>query len=353
MSNLLDIEKWYKEKKPKYERLTGVVHNTMENLLQTSSIDYLAVHSRTKTLESLYKKYEKKQYEEFNKNTDFAGVRIITYIETDIAKVAKVIKNNFCVHEEKSLDKSKELETNKVGYRSVHFICELGKKRDHLPELTGLKGLLFEIQIRTVLQHAWAEIEHDRNYKFSGVLPAELKRHLYLLAGTLELIDKEFVNLAKEIDSYSNLVAKKTKAGNLDIDVNSTSLKEYFKEIAKKLKNYDIKFEPYPLKDSIFTELKFFGINTLKDLDNLLTKDFLKIEVKLTTKVGFLRDAMMYADMERYFETAWSVEKRWQILDTEMYLRLLKKYSKEELNRILNRFKIEVANEEGQPFPIE
>lgn len=37
------------------------------------------------------------------------------------------------------------------------------------------EGLYCEVQIRSLLQHAWAEIEHDRNYKFSGILPKELR----------------------------------------------------------------------------------------------------------------------------------------------------------------------------------
>ena len=49
-----------------------------------------------------------------------------------------------------------------------------------------------EIQIRSILQHAWAEIEHDLCYKNSTPLPRKIKRRMYRLAGVLELADKEF-----------------------------------------------------------------------------------------------------------------------------------------------------------------
>ena len=45
-----------------------------------------------------------------------------------------------------------------------------------LPEMKLFSGIPFEIQVRTILQHAWAEFAHDRNYKFRGVLPDVIAR---------------------------------------------------------------------------------------------------------------------------------------------------------------------------------
>lgn len=46
------------------------------------------------------------------------------------------------------------MSVDQTGYRSVHFVCDIGSARAALPEFNGLSGLKFEIQIRTVLQHA-------------------------------------------------------------------------------------------------------------------------------------------------------------------------------------------------------
>src|SRR5438309_774277 len=49
-----------------------------------------------------------------------------------------------------------------------------------------------EIQVRTILQHSWAEIEHDIQYKSVSVIPAEIRRRFMSLAGMLEIADREF-----------------------------------------------------------------------------------------------------------------------------------------------------------------
>jgi putative GTP pyrophosphokinase len=104
------------------------------------------------------------------------------------------------------------------------------------------------------LQHAWAEIEHDRNYKFSGILPKGIQRRFNLLAGTLELVDNEFEQISEEIEKYSQEVSAKTKIGELNIPINSTSLTQYMTE----------KFEAVPLVGKTFADLSSQVIEELK-----------------------------------------------------------------------------------------
>ncbi len=92
---------------------------------------------------------------------NFSGATKPTH-QTKSQTAAKLLRNSFVVHPERSLDKSEELGDSQVGYRSIHLICEMGKDRVTLPAYKPYKGLLFEIQIRTALQHAWAEIDHNR-----------------------------------------------------------------------------------------------------------------------------------------------------------------------------------------------
>ncbi len=63
------------------------------------------------------------------------------------------------------------------------MVAEIKDDRIILPEYQKFKDKKFEIQIRTILQHAWAEIEHDRDYKFTGELPINIKRRFRILAG--------------------------------------------------------------------------------------------------------------------------------------------------------------------------
>jgi len=132
----------------------------------------LSVSFRVKTEASFLAKVRKKRYKDPKSDcTDLLGIRIITYLEDDVHRAAAILKNSFSVDSSKSVDKRTPIEVDRVGYRSLHFVATLGAQRSALPEYSRFEKNVFEIQIRTVLQHAWAEIEHDRNYKFSSSLP--------------------------------------------------------------------------------------------------------------------------------------------------------------------------------------
>ncbi len=118
---------------------------------------------------------------------DLAGIRMITYFESDVYRVCEVVKQLFEILPDHPEDKREKLGVDKVGYRSVHFVAEFPEKRTCLLEYKNYKGCRFELQIRSLLQHAWAEIEHDRNYKFNGVMPKHLQRRFSLVAAVLEL----------------------------------------------------------------------------------------------------------------------------------------------------------------------
>ena len=95
---------------------------------------------------------------------DLAGVRIITFFPITTEQVKVVIHEEFLVSDEQ--DKADLLmKEEKFGYQSVHYIVSLKPARFILPEYAIYKNLKAEIQVRTVLQHAWAEIEHDIQYK--------------------------------------------------------------------------------------------------------------------------------------------------------------------------------------------
>lgn len=329
---------WYERSQSSYDGLVGIVRSTLESLIKSAKIDFLSVTGRTKSLDSFREKVERKGYSDSNQITDLAGIRVITFIESDAARVCDLIESSFTVHPESSLDKAGELGIDRSGYRSVHFVCDLGKTRTTLPEFALYKDMLFEIQVRTALQHAWAEIEHDRNYKLSGVLPTPLQRRLYLLAGVLEIVDREFAAIAGEIDTYSAEVAEKTKAGDLDIEINSTSIWEYLPTRIRNLPKINVK----PLYDTrslerVVGELRDFGITRLESLDALLSKAFAdalqEIDIEQeTTAAGLMRKAMIFEDVDRYFGDVW--RKNWSSATASTRKLIENKYGKEKLKEI-------------------
>lgn len=306
------VESWYEENETTLKKMSEKLQKIMEELLDFEGIPYHSVECRVKDLKSLCHKAVK--YDNpLQQITDIIGVRIIAYVESDVKNICNMIVNNFDIDESNSGDKSEELGMREVGYRSVHYISKFDKERSKLPEYKLYENRCFEVQVRTLLQHTWAEIEHDRNYKFSGVLPENIQRRFYLIAGTLELIDREFDALASDIDKYGMGVNKDSKFNdNLEkYSINGTSVKEY---LEYKLKEYiDEGLNPVlginkSSEEQIIGDLKKFGINTLKELDDMISK-YKDVKLDVGTFKGALTHYMLLEDAEKYIDRCW--EKGW------------------------------------------
>jgi putative GTP pyrophosphokinase len=103
--------------------------------------------------------------------TDLVGARVITYFADDVDRVARIIRNldNFEIDPRNSVDKRRALQADQFGYQSLHLVALLSKRRI-FTENREFEGLKIEIQIRSLLQHTWAEIEHAY-YKAERTLP--------------------------------------------------------------------------------------------------------------------------------------------------------------------------------------
>ena len=95
--------------------------------------------------------------------TDLAGVRVIVFVPSSVDEVCEFIEENFDVSEHRDVGEER-FATGNFGYKSIHLLATMKKERTALPEFRHHRGLVCEIQVRTVLQHAWAEMEHDIRY---------------------------------------------------------------------------------------------------------------------------------------------------------------------------------------------
>jgi ppGpp synthetase/RelA/SpoT-type nucleotidyltranferase len=301
-----NIDKWLNTVLHKYQTLTRTVVTIMKSLLQAKKVDYLAVTGRTKKADSIKDKIKRKSYKHPEKQlTDISGIRIIVYFESDVERVSDIIEKSFCVDKTNSLNKAALLAADQIGYRSVHYVCDLGNDRSLLPEFRDLKDLKFEFQVRTVLQHAWAELAHDRKYKFFGKLPRGIERKLYLYAGLLEIADRGFDELSQAIDRYIAEVKNKTSEASLDIEINSISLEAFVNQWVEKT---GFPLERISSKDSygeLVRELNEFGIQTLSDLNFIIPENYTAKAAgrDYTTNIyGLVRDWMLLHDYKKYKE---------------------------------------------------
>jgi putative GTP pyrophosphokinase len=172
-------------------------------------------------------KIERKKYvDPFNQVEDICGIRIICYYQSDIQRINEIIQEEFEVLE--SQDKEELLEADQFGYRSIHFIVKINKNWLRAPNFRGLEHLKAEIQVRTVLMHAWAEIQHKLAYKKESHIPKQFKRKLHRISAKLEEADEQFEEVRKEVGEYKDDVVKVAEDSfNIDIELNLDSLKAF------------------------------------------------------------------------------------------------------------------------------
>lgn len=202
----------------------------VESVLSPRGIQTHSVSFRAKSPESLAEKITRpdKSYTRIEEITDLAGVRITTYFAEDVDKVAEVLRAEFAIDPEASVDKRQYADPDRFGYRSLHYVVTLGQNRSALAEYTKFSSLKCEIQVRSILQHAWAEIEHDLGYKSAAGVPAELRRRFARIASLLELADDEFSSIRTALMQYEKAVPEKIRSAPQTVDLDLPSFKALY-----------------------------------------------------------------------------------------------------------------------------
>jgi putative GTP pyrophosphokinase len=210
------IKKYDSEQMGTYRLLSEKMKEFLSSILSSKGIVPHSITSREKNPEKLREKIttEGKVYDSLSNNiTDLAGVRIITYFPSDVDKIVPLIEKEFKVDPKHSVDKRFCLDPAIFGYASVHFVVEFRSEVLKLPEFAVFNKMKCEIQVRTILQHAWAEIEHDIVYKSPEDIPFRLRRRFACLAGLLEIADREFESLRQDEMLVRQAVQGRIKEG--------------------------------------------------------------------------------------------------------------------------------------------
>lgn len=220
------ILKDFDTQKELYETFTLKAASLIREILASHSINVHSVTHRTKDRPSLAKKIQKQgsNYSSLSEVTDISGVRITTYFEDDVDRVVQIIEQEFQIDEQNSVDKRTLLDPDRFGYLSTHHVVSLTSGRCNFPEYRRFKHVKLEIQTRSILQHAWAEIEHDLGYKTKQEVPRAIRRRFSRLAGLLELADSEFIAIRDELATYDKVVVGEIKSRPDLIEIDKSSL---------------------------------------------------------------------------------------------------------------------------------
>ncbi|KRA32758.1 MULTISPECIES: DUF429 domain-containing protein [unclassified Nocardioides] len=198
----------YAEIQPQLRLATDQFVQLVTAILDEAGINYLTVTGRAKSVSSFAAKAARTVDgrpvfgDPLREITDQIGIRVITYVHSDVQAVADLMEDQVVVHDDRDMGRETASE-GRWGYASRHLLVGLDPAREGHDEFALLRGRQAQIQVRTVLQHAWAEFEHDIRYK--GTIPDEyvpdLDRRFTLAAGLLELADREFSTIRDRLQS--------------------------------------------------------------------------------------------------------------------------------------------------------
>lgn len=220
----------YKALHPTLDAFGHRLKNLLLDIANDNDIDVHVIEARTKTTESFAEKLsrpEKSYQNPLEEITDLCGLRVILYYQEDVDKFCNLIHEEFHVDDNKSIDKRHELRADQFGYVSVHLICRLNNTRVQLVEWRKYQYLNVEIQVRTVLQHAWASISHALQYKSKADIPDQFIRQLTRIAGLLELSDEQFSDLRTQRNILRSTISESLKKNDLGVQINAIALEQF------------------------------------------------------------------------------------------------------------------------------
>ena len=256
------------------------------------------IKKRTKTFDSYYGKYfgQLKTGVAAPRITDLMGIRIVCPFMDNLPLAERLIQENFDVIE---LDRKgglytfKEFSFREFGYESIHMLIKIPA------DLTRVRGdagcEVIEIQIRTILQDAWAEVEHEIFYK-SQFSPMDLqKRKLAAVCASLFLADTTFQEVRAYQQSLNGQLGKRRTDFHHQIEeINDSFIHSWAPdsqegEFEKALPAIP---EPQPVADS--REAKGDGEISLPDLEGMSIDDLLLKALTLHNYKRFEQAAAIY-----------------------------------------------------------
>jgi putative GTP pyrophosphokinase len=213
---------------PKYEKIGEEIAYILTQHVCAAHIEYASIIFRTKTLDSFCEKVIRKAYTKpLDEISDIAGVRIVYLYLSDCDKLKNLIEKEFNVIEK--VDKIDKSELDRFGYSALHYLVKLGKGSSGA-RYDDLKNFTCEIQVRTILQDAWAMVAHHLSYKQESDVPKELRRKLNALSGLFETADDQFNRLKEDRLEYKSRLKEdivQMKEQFLDQDINLDNLTEF------------------------------------------------------------------------------------------------------------------------------
>ena len=206
------LDEAYSHYKPHFDVLLSRLVEHMQSIFKSESYT-ISSKNRVKSFSSYYRKVQKYNIKSIDGEipilTDILAIRIMCSFVSDLKPVKSIILDNFkCCDIE---NKGEGLSYREFGYNSIHLLLEIPE--EFKVGLLLPKGLVLETQVRTILQDAWAEIEHDLVYKAELTsFDDPMRRKLAAINASLTLADIVF----QEINDYQKKLNRELDVRRFD-----------------------------------------------------------------------------------------------------------------------------------------
>lgn len=195
------IDEWgrkYMERYSLYEEFAGRIGNLLDNLVEGEGIEVYSVVARAKTPEEfLHDARSAELGDALNLSSipDLCTIRILVNFPDDVMKVEEIIQGEFLADMSQSIPLASLDAPDRHGYPAVSWVLALGRDRSALREWSKYKDLPFTLEIRTVLQEAWAANAPKVSLPTDSATKKKMQRKLLRLGALLEEADEGFLSI--------------------------------------------------------------------------------------------------------------------------------------------------------------
>jgi len=243
------------------------------------------VSFRLKDEESLIQKafYRTKNYKDpYNEITDKVGGRIVVLLEEQANEVCQIIENlkGFIPSKDRDFEKEREANPELFSYQSHHYILRTADEII-IDEVTIPAGIPIEIQIRTLLQHAYSELTHDAIYKPNTAASPEIRRVVAKSMALIEMTDQLFTQVNKTLNHstilFDKVISELEKLYPTDIPLNSQKAINHL------------------VLDAYMQEVQMLSIESIKKFAREYSYIFEKIRERISHKQLYQQPVILFA----------------------------------------------------------
>ncbi|MCL2147707.1 MAG: RelA/SpoT domain-containing protein [Synergistaceae bacterium] len=190
------LERFYVENYSLYREFSDRMQNLIQNLIERDDIEIYKIEAKIKSPEELLKATSGRiSSPAFNSISDFVIVRVLLRFPEDVGKVEQIISEEFTIDSSRSIPASTLDDPFRFGYPAAYYTLSLSGKRYALREWRKYESLLFQLDIRTMLQEVWAAVLPKVNVNVDTGVRKKMERKLVRIASLLEEADEGFLSL--------------------------------------------------------------------------------------------------------------------------------------------------------------